>query len=1340
MLALAPSHVRAARALLAWKQSDLARAASVATSTVADFERGHRTPVANNAAAIKAALEGQGIQFLPGGVVVSGKAPVPTPPKPGRPMRWIEAHDLVQWGASRDGQAKLPELASRLILAVYGPAAVLRFPSDDSVQHAGWDGMCDVPGKSTYIPAGKSVWEMGGQRSKIGSKAQGDYEKRTAAPLGVDRSQACFVFFTPQRWPAKDRWAAERRAEGIWRDVQVIDADMLVNWLDLYPGVAEWLAVRINRRPLGLRNLGEVWREWSLATLPALSQDLLIADRDDQWVSVLRWLSEPESILSVQAEAADEAMAFLHATIGQLPLEHRIYWESRILVAESDAVARQLVGLGSKLVVVLNGGEPGVAAALVEDGHHVYVACGSDVGAPSNTMRLPRPWRSTVRHELEAMTLPMLEANRLSGLCGRSLAALRRILTASPARLPAWSRDPVSPSLVAAMLAGAWCEDHPADREILERLGARPYTEVEADLAPLASAFDGPVRHSGPVWKLASLRDAWFVLGPRLAAVHLDRLQECFLTVLGQASPNFDTGPDSLWAFDPEPPKHPSPELRRGLSEAMIALGVFSEQARSVPDAAERSDRTLRLLLSAADERLWWSLSEDFRNLAEAAPKAFIECVVAALDKSPSPLAALFRSDVGFLHPREYLANLMWSLEILCWSPKHLGAGAMLLARLAEVDPGGKLGNRPRASLCRIFLPWVRQTHATSDQRLRLMDAIIERHDGVGWDLLMDVAPRNHGVSLAGAMPRWRDFSVEEPEPITQSTIEKAYAAIGERIIARAADDASRWTAVLERWANFGPEWRGPAANRLGEAACRFAGQDRIAFREKLRSLIDKHEAFPDSDWAMDPVSLQPLKAIFDQLEPEDPAAKHAWLFNRGNQRFRGGYTFEEGEARLFAEQRAAAEEIAAGSGAENLVDYARTLDLPEIFGHALASSALPDGKKDEVLDFALRSDDPATVALAQRMIFVLGEARGEDWVSRRFDLGLLEGRPNRENLLFAFALPVVEKTWARIATASPELDRSYWLSLRSFSIPCAEDFSLVIKKYLDVGRGRVALEMIGGRRDIDVSSADILRVLHDSSTVKPGDDAAEARDGVMFAHYTSCAFKRLDADASVAEAELVGLEWTYFNVLQNSDRPARTLHKALSTHPAFFLQLLAAVFPSKDESPLEDSPALEAAREIAIQAFHVLDEWARVPGSRDDGVIDRPALLAWVREARRLCAEAGRAEVGDSRIGRVLSAALRVPGDAWPPEPVREVIEQCSSRDLEDGFQIGLSNRRGVTVRRPTDGGTQEREIAAQYRADAMACAFTWERTRAMLERIAEDYERDATREDQGAEQRDWI
>src|SRR5215475_10768524 len=85
---LTPKHVRAARALLAWSQQDLAKAAAVSTSTVADFERGQRTPVANNAQAIRGALEGAGIRFLPTGAVIGPAVPITKSHRPGAPIRW----------------------------------------------------------------------------------------------------------------------------------------------------------------------------------------------------------------------------------------------------------------------------------------------------------------------------------------------------------------------------------------------------------------------------------------------------------------------------------------------------------------------------------------------------------------------------------------------------------------------------------------------------------------------------------------------------------------------------------------------------------------------------------------------------------------------------------------------------------------------------------------------------------------------------------------------------------------------------------------------------------------------------------------------------------------------------------------------------------------------------------------------------------------------------------------------------------------------------------------------------------------------------------------------------
>ncbi|MCR6632397.1 MAG: helix-turn-helix transcriptional regulator [Magnetospirillum sp.] len=56
---------RAARGLVGWSQGDLADRARVGRSTVADFERGSRTPVRNNLIAMAEALEAAGVEFIP---------------------------------------------------------------------------------------------------------------------------------------------------------------------------------------------------------------------------------------------------------------------------------------------------------------------------------------------------------------------------------------------------------------------------------------------------------------------------------------------------------------------------------------------------------------------------------------------------------------------------------------------------------------------------------------------------------------------------------------------------------------------------------------------------------------------------------------------------------------------------------------------------------------------------------------------------------------------------------------------------------------------------------------------------------------------------------------------------------------------------------------------------------------------------------------------------------------------------------------------------------------------------------------------------------------------------
>ncbi len=138
------------------------------------------------------------------------------------------------------------------------------------------------------------------------------------------------------------------------------------------------------------------------------------------------------------------------------------------------------------------------------------------------------------------------------------------------------------------------------------------------------------------------------------------------------------------------------------------------------------------------------------------------------------------------------------------------------------------------------------------------------------------------------------------------------------------------------------------------------------------------------------------------------------------------------------------------------------------------------------------------------------------------------------------------------------------------------------------------------------------------------------------------------------------------------------------------------------------------------------------------DGLVDAETLLTWVSEARRLCAERARGEIGDNQIGYVLANAPTDLDGLWPCKPVRDVLDKYKSPAMGVGFSLGKQNLRGVTSRGIFDGGQQERSLAVKYREDAGEVAATWPFTAQLLRRIADSYEREGHGHDEDTQWRD--
>ena len=85
-------------------------------------------------------------------------------------------------------------------------------PSGSSVTQGGWDGLLEVAVGNPWVGTGASAWEMSCQGGTT-TKANSDYQKRTADPGGVDPSKATFVFVTPRKWGTKSNWVKDRGDE-----------------------------------------------------------------------------------------------------------------------------------------------------------------------------------------------------------------------------------------------------------------------------------------------------------------------------------------------------------------------------------------------------------------------------------------------------------------------------------------------------------------------------------------------------------------------------------------------------------------------------------------------------------------------------------------------------------------------------------------------------------------------------------------------------------------------------------------------------------------------------------------------------------------------------------------------------------------------------------------------------------------------------------------------------------------------------------------------------------------------------------------------------------------------
>ena len=1235
-------------------------------------------------------------------------------------MIQMRAGDLERWADRTEAHGELPRMIRSLLWSLRVPLEFFEMPVGDSVNRPGFDGQIEAAGASNpFLPEGRSVWEIGTSNDPS-KKANADYRKRTAAQAdGAPKSETTLIFVTPRRWQGKGAWATQKSQEGVWREVRCLDADDLEHWLSRSPAVAAWCAWKCLNLSRSIQSVEEAWVHWSEQFARRAVPELVTADRDKQGQELIKRLAGPPSQVVIHAHSDHEAAAFATALI--MSSEHESL-RARAFAVRDDGLLHELARLDGHIVILRDSAAARETAGAIAVRNHVLLCVGNDTLVRDISL-VPRSSHRSFVDALTKMGLSADEADRMTWASGRSATVLRRRLPNGTFNLPVWANNT---ALIPAVLAGGWDDSNADDRDVVAALGGSSYVDWEREVAPLCGAADPPLQRIENVWHLTAPADVCALFQGWWTTSMLERLENACLRVLGELDPVLDLPLDDR-AFSKlhgKELKH-SDWLRRGLARSLLLIGAIGGPSASASPVAG----VVRRLLADPDWRVWASLRSHLPAIAEAAPHPFLNALEVRLEGTAAlDFVAVFSEASDLLSPGSPHVHVLFALERLAWSPELLRRCCMLLARLAQIDPGGRLSNRPIDSLRGILLPWSLGTNAGGEVRLAVLDKIVLSFPDIGWALLDKLMPAAHDTAMPTARPEWRDFGEASRETPTRGSVNAFYRDVVARYLNAVGSDVERLKALIGHLGALSPTDRDLARLLLEQyAGSESSDADRRVVVDTLRELVKHHQSFAEAEWALAPAEIAQWEAIVRLLEPLDPTARHRWLFDDMHPVV--GLRLDDWDTRqedIRAARRSALRDIDVAGDGRGLIELAEVAEQPGAVAMAVVDHLRTLEACGALLDTVFAGAAPLLSSSRRRLFtsVMSDEMRrhfGQPWPDR------LEGRVGAGDWTPEQAAecliqwPTDATTWDFVERLGDSVGDEYWKAAWVIHLdgPVAE-VERGMRALTKAGRALSALE--AGHHRAAALPAPLLIELLDGVWQEVSGSSPHARSLKHSLTYElEHVFTALGNAPDLDDGVVVRREFQFLSALRELRQPLR-LHRLLARDPAFFVEVLCVVFRAQSRDSNGEGSASEGDGARAMQAYRLLDEWSLLPGATEQGDIDSAALRAWIEKARTLAAEADRAAVGDDRIGALLARAPVGVDGAWPHESVRDVLEHVEVREIDAGLLIGRQNMRGATWR--TQGGEQERSLADETRGWATTVRSRWPRTAEILEQLAQAWE----------------
>jgi hypothetical protein len=1251
-------------------------------------------------------------------------------------MKIIYSTDLTAWADTKDSQQFFPHLIRRLIYSLSSSIKYLDIPIGDSTYKPGLDGIVEQYDIIANIPIGTSAWECGVGKD-VQSKANEDYAKRLKQnDLPVEKKETTFVFVTPRYFKDKDKWINAKKQDSVWKDIHVIDVDMLEALLENTRSVAIWFAKYKLGKTLSndLCDLSSYWRDIAYSTTikKVLLPDIFLAGRDKEVKEINSCLSASSTPVFIASNSVDESIAFIYGALDSKLYENSEQNIAKSILVKSEEEFREIINISSPQIIITKFAVEDIGLLHIQSSikHIILVPIDKAMGRNLQNEQV------IVLSQLDSykFTEKLIEsgftANQalfLTNKSGLQFSPFRRHAGMS-IKLPQWSTDKeLYKLLFPFMFLNSWNEHSVGDKEVIAKISKLNYVDYIKLLLSIKSISDSPIINIGDYFRASSIYDLWINLAQYLTADDITLFRKCVLDIFKETDPALELDLNQRHLADLfNKKRNYSDSIIKGILESLAIISRFGDDfGESLFNFNSQAwcDHLIKEVLKDATSEFWITYHHVLPLIAEASPSQFLDAIKWSLKQTSMPIMALFNeTEAGYFSPN-YHCGLLWALEKLALLPDYLTVSCISLTKLAQLDPGGKLVNRPINSLKNILNPLAPQNSSSLNDMYEVICCIVQHNEKIACDIcLSSLNTLVHGCSVSRSpRPAWSEIIAPQDRVTTNNELAEyidnlfgfllEHSSLLEKNLADLISlsikfDLQRFNKVL-------------AFIKLNNENIK--NSNHLIYKE-IKKIINLKEQYPDADWATPSKYIDELKLLQVLFYPSNMLERAILHFDS-----RGFYGFMDEDA--IREDTAIIKPIFDEFGTTGIINLANRVTRKHDLALA-CNSLIFTNEEISVLYGLLETTDD--IEFIRVLIFMKSRNQSVAWFNAELRFLQINGITVEGQVKFLTSLEPSDLFYEFIDSLDDQLRLSFWRKANLYIHTDTVRRIYIIDNFIIAGRYFDILQSFYHTIN-NIPSHLLLKVLYLAGTT-PAIDSELLNPNTI-----QMVFNELDNRLDVDNQQLIQLELIYLNILNRvgSTRHPVKLHNEMATNPNFFMEVICAMYRPEDNQIIDYSSP----------AFYLLENWQIIPGictNKADGdavnsskselgvdSVDYKTLSEWTTIVREQGQIKEQVAIIDEAIGKVFSYSPKE-NDMWPHSSICNIIEEVDSHNLSNAFVLGTLNKRGLHA---VDGGKSEHTLKEQYLAYANLVKNKYPTVAGLLRTIADHYSYDSHNYKQQAE-----